>query len=180
MVAAPKYDHAKDTQFMEVYKDIHGNRWYSRTNVLTLSAIRGIAAERANRFLGLKISEHEMKLLLDALTEASKQGDIMKCFAIMQELKYRVEFITEENCVLELANIYYYLQHENPNVIEEDFAVKKRKIFSEDINCKGFFLRLGLRLTNKLASTPEEDLLKFMQNTKEIAERIYQYIPKPM
>lgn len=174
-----KIDNSKNQELIEVYEDQKKNKWYGLRNPLEISAVRGIAAERAERFVGLMISEKELKLALEAHSEAAKKFDVVTCFAIIADLKHRLEFICEENSVLDLAGIYYYMQDENPAIPSEAIDEKKRKIWQEDSQCRAFFLHMGLALTKKFKDTPEEDLLKFMNQTREIAERIYRYIPRP-
>ena len=169
---------ANNPDFVKVYEDLKGNVWYSHKNPLTISAIRGIAAERANRYVGMMISEKELKKLLQEHNLAAKEFDVVKCFAIVQQISYRMEFITEENSVLDLVSLYYMLEDEPIEELTDAFAEKKKEIFNTDPVTKGFFLRLGFVLTNKLANIPESDLLKSLEKTKEVADQIYMFIKR--
>jgi len=164
-----------------VYTDSKNRKWYGLKNPIgDLSASRGIAGSRAERYLGLMISEVELKLALDAHRIAAKEGDLVKCFAIIDDISYRAKFLTEENSVLDLANIYFFLEDENPDELSDAISEKKRAIWQEDKKCRDFFLRMGFALTKKFQPMSDEDLLKYMEETRIVAEKIYRHIPTPI
>lgn len=174
-----KIDNSQNHTLKEIFKDSKGNLWYTLKNPLEISAPRGMEALTADRHIGLMISKKEFNLAIEALDKAAKELDLTTCFSIWGDLKYRSKMICEANSVLDLANVYYLLSDEDPNEYSEAHADLKRKIWAEDSECRAFFLRMGLNLTKQLASTSEEDLLKFMEETKKITERIYRFIPSP-
>jgi len=174
-------DNSQNIKLKQVYTDALGNNWYCHNNLLEISPARGLSAARADRYVGLKISEHNLKDLLNVAIEGlNKDQDIVQAISILHELKYRTEFLCEENSILDLAGIYYFLEDENPDFPSEHHNKLKRDIWAKDEVCRGFFLTLGLSLTTKFSNTPEEDLLTFLksQMTQEVAERIYRFIPR--
>lgn len=172
-------DNSKNPKLQLIYTDSFKNNWYSYVNPFDIDAIRGIAAERAERYRTLMISEDEMKLCLDAAVEAAKENDPMKVYSIIYDLRHRTQFISEENSLLDLAGIYSFLEDEDPTEIMDSYRLKKQKIWQDDVMCRGFFLRMAIRLTEQLQNTPEVDLLDFMEKTRMVADRIYRHIPKP-
>lgn len=176
-----KIDNSQNISLNEVYADALGNKWYCHNNVLEISPARGLSAARADRYVGLKISEHNFSQLLNVAIEGlNKEQNISQMIAIVHELKWRQEMLCEENSILDLAGIYYFLQDENPDFPSEAHNQKKREIWAQDEICRGFFLTLGLSLTTKFSNTPEEDLLSFLKNqmTQEVSERIFKFIPR--
>ncbi len=174
-------DNSKNIKLKEVYCDALGNKWYCLTNILEISPARGLSAARADRYVGLKISEHNLSQLLNvAIDGLNKEQNISQMIAIVHELKWRQEMLCEENSILDLAGIYYFLQDENPDFPSEAHNQKKREIWSKDEICRGFFLSMGLALTKRFSNTPEEDLLKFLNQemTKELGQKIYKFIPR--
>lgn len=162
-----------------IYQDSFKNKWYGYVNPLDVDAVRGIAAQRAERHISLMISEDELKLALDAQIQAAKDGDWLKVGAITYDLKHRTQFISEEQSILDLASIYFFLEDENPSELMDSYRLRKQKIWQDDLNCRGFFLRMGISLSEKLRNIPEADLLNFMEKTRETAERIYRHIKTP-
>lgn len=173
-------NNSKNPKLQLVYTDAKKRKWFGLKNPISdLSPARGIAGSRAERYLGLMINEKEFGLALDAHRQAAKDGDLVKCFAIINDLDYRRKFLVEEGSVLDLAGIYFFLEDEDTEDFSESHAEKKRAIWHEDKKCRDFFLRMGFGLTKKFQSMSEEDLLKFMDQTRTVAERIYRHIPTP-
>lgn len=173
-------DNSKNTSLKKVYTDAMGNDWYCLNNILDLSPSRGLSAARADRYASLKISEPELKALLDKAIEGlnNTAPDIVQAISILHELKYRTEFLCEENSILDLCAIYYFLNDENPDFPSEHHNNLKREIWAKDEQCRGFFLHMGLAITKSFSNIAEEDLLKFLQESKKVAERIYRFIPQ--
>lgn len=169
---------ASDTKLVEVYTDKFGNKWYTNLNPFDISAVRGIAAARKERYVGMMLSETTLKELLEEHRMAAKELDIRKCFAIVQEIANRQAFICEEDSILDLVDIYYFLNEEEPETISDFHSAEKRKIWLEDPACKNFFLKVGMALTNRLANIPESDLLKYLSDTATIALRVKDLLRK--
>lgn len=164
------------------YTDQLGNKWYSHVNLLDISPARGIAAARADRYVGMRISQKNLFDLLGvAIDGINKKQDHVQATAIIHEIKHREEFLCEENSILDLAGIYYFLEDEDPDFPSERHAELKKEIWGKDELCRGFFLHMGLSITKQFSGTPEEDLVRFLMNpiTKEIHERMYNWIPRP-
>lgn len=175
-----KFDLSTDPKFKEIYEDSLGNKWYTYVNAADIDAVRGVAAIRAERYIALKINEAELKLAIDAQIQAAKEQDWLKVGAIAYDLKTRLQMLTEENSLLDLAGIYCLLQDENPSMYMDSVIARKQKIWQEDKKARSFFLPLAINLTKSLENMPEGDLLTFLEKTKETAERIYRHIPAPI
>lgn len=171
-----KIDNSKNPEMEKVYTDSKGNDWYSLKNVFDLSGIRGIAAMRTQRYFSMMLSEKTLKDLLEEHDRAAKALDITKCFAIVQDIKNRQNLICEENSILDLVNVYYYLKDEDPHNVSDTFLQKKLQLWSEDSICKGFFLKVGLMLTNKLANMSKEDLQKYLEDSQMITSQIKKFL----
>ena len=171
-------DNSKNTQLNLVYTDSEKNKWYSHINPLEISPIRGLSAEKAKRFMEMKITEKSLKALILEIKVAAGQNDIVKAFSIIEEINHRLNFITEEDSILDLVLIYYFLEDENPNVPSEYHNDKKRKILIKDPKARGFFLQIGISLMKQFSSIPEENLNEYLIKTKDLADRIYRYISR--
>lgn len=174
-----KVDNSKDITLELVYKSKTGHEFYAHKNVLDLSPSRGVSAARADRFVGMKLSEGNLKDLVNvAIDGINKNQDLVGAVSILHLIKYRLEFLSEENSLLDLASIYYFLKDEDPEFTSEHHNTIKRDIWNKDDECRSFFLHIAIGLTKRFSDTPEEDLMKFLNQTKEISERIYQFIPR--
>lgn len=176
-----KIDNSKNPEMVEVHTDAKGNKWYQHTNVLDLSPARGVAASKADRFVSLRITESNLLALLDKAIDGvnNAKPDFVQMAAIVHEIRRRIELMCEEKSLLELSSIYYFLQDEDPRFPSMHHNTLKRDIWEQDEMCRSFFLHMSLALTKQFSNISEEDLLKFLMNSqaKEMAERIYQFLP---
>lgn len=164
---------------VEVLKDKKGNVWFSHKNPLEIGAIRGVNAERKGRFVGMMITQKELTLMLDEHSKCVKEMDFIRAFAIIDEIKHRLKFLTEEKSILDLAGIYYFLDGEDIDESFEYWEEKKQKIWEEDTECRRFFIHVGLSLTEKLRDMSETDSLQYLEETEVFQKRIYRFIPRP-
>lgn len=170
-------ENSKNPNLNLAYED-GGVKFYAHINPLEISPIRGVAAERASRFVNMMITENNLRTLIKEIKTAAGQSDIVKAFSIVQEIEYRLDFICEENSVLELACIYYMLEDENPHTFNSAFTEKKMKIFNDNENARSFFLHIGLSLIDKFSKLPEIDLRTYLAQNQIHAERIYRFISR--
>jgi len=160
-----------------VFTSAKGTKIYALVDVMTISAFRGLAAEKARRFAQMNVSETELKELIGAYKKAvSAEQDFVKANSIIQEIEYRLDFICEENSLLDLAYIYFFLEGEDVEIPSNAFNQKKAEHAKLEFDLRSFFLRSALALTNKFSNSPEKDLLNYLEEIKTISERIYRYI----
>lgn len=152
-------------------------QFYSQRNPLKVSALRGVAAETARRFASMCLTK-------DSLTELIKEAkrcinidhDFVQAFAIMQEIQFRSEMICEEDSILDLVKLYYFLPDEHPDIPTEAKNKEKSKIIKENPDLKAFFLQIGILLLDKFSMKSESDVLLYLERTRSIAERIRNYL----
>lgn len=168
---------ASNEKVQLVFTSAKGTKIYALTDVLEISAFRGLAAEKAKRFAQMNVSEKELKELIGAYKKAvSVDQDFVKANSIIQEIEYRLEFICEENSLLDLAFIYFFLEGEDVEMPSDAFNKRKSEHAKLEFDLRSFFLRSALALTNKFSNSPEKDLLNYLEEIKVISERIYRYI----
>ncbi len=176
-------DNSKNRDMVEVYKDAKGNQWFSYVNVLEISPARGVSASKADRFVSLRITEGNLISLCDKAINGvnhPSKPDFVGMAAIVHEIRRRLAMVCEETSLLELSSIYYFLIDEDPRFPSHHHMKLKRELWEDDEICRSFFLHMSLGLTKQFSTMSEEDLLKFLMNSqvKELAERIYQFIPR--
>jgi hypothetical protein len=179
-MANNKIDNSKDPNMVMVYEDGKGNKWFSHVNVLEISPARGVSASKADRFVSLRITEDNLKTLLDkAIDGVNKKQDFVQMASIVSEIRIRLELMSERTSLLDLAAIYYFLEDEDPVFPSNHHDKLKREIWKDDAQCASFFLHMSLALTKQFSTTSEEDLLKYLANldVQEISDRIHRFIP---
>lgn len=169
-------DNSKNTSLTLVYTSANGTCFYALVNVLEISALRGLSAEKAKRFMELNITERSLKSLIDEYKIAAKENDVNKFHSIVYEIGYRLEFLCEENSILDLVCIYFFLKDEDPAVPSEAFNKRKQELFKDDLAARGFFLQIGLTLCKKFSEKQEKDMLDYLADNKALSERILKFI----
>ena len=159
-----------------VYKSSDGSKWFEFKNPMNTPAKRAIAAEVATRFADMNITKTELKTLIVRMKEEANKGDIVSVFNLMAELDFRLDFIGEQETLLELASVYYVLEGENPDDLSDEWTEKKKKILKEDSDCRDFFLSKVYLFTTKHSELSGADFLKYLKQSKEHAERISRYL----
>lgn len=173
--------HQENPELKEIHEvltgEFKGTKFYSLQNIKKISAQRGLAALAAERFLDMKIDEKTLKRLLEEHRLAAKTLDIEKAFAIVYEIRARLEFITEEKSLLDLCCVYFMIEGEDIEIPSEEINAKKVKIMQSNPATRGFFLRIALNLTRSLTAQEEESLISYLEETKALAERVNRFFP---
>lgn len=156
----------------------NGAKFYGFLDPLSISTQRGLAAEKAKRFIDMKLTERSLKQLIKEIKKEAGSGDIVKAFAWVQEIEFRLEMITEESSLLDLACIYTMLDEEDPNIPSDTFNRKKHEIFNQDPEAKGFFLAIALSVVKRYSGKREEDLFSYLEDSQAIAERLRRILPE--
>jgi len=172
-------DNSKNPNLTVVYTSkATGERIYGYIDPLAISTPRGLAAEKAKRFVDMKITERSLKGLIKEIKKEAGSGDIVKAFAWVQEIEFRLEMITEESSLLDLACIYFMLENEDPDAPSDAMNKKKHEIFSKDKEAKGFFLAIALSIVKRFSDKPEDDMLSYLEDSQVIAERLRRILPE--
>lgn len=169
-------DNSQNNKLTLVYTSKTGDEFYSYIDPLQIGAIRGIAAEKAKRFMEMMLTSRTLSELIKEIKKEAGAGDIVKAFSIVQEIEFRQHFICEESSILDLVCIYFFLKDEDPEEPSEHFNKMKHKIFEQDKACKGFFLHIGLALSKRFSEKQEKDMLTYLEENRMTSERIRRYI----
>lgn len=169
-------DNSKDTRLQVIHTAVDGTKFYSFVDPLNIPPMRGLAAEKAKRFLDMNITERSLRDLIRQCKIEAGAGDVVKAFSIIQDIEYRLNFIAEDTSILDLACVYFMLEDEDPIQPAAIHNKKKHAIFNSDFKARDFFLRVALSIVKKFSEKPEEDILNYLEDNKTMAERIRRYI----
>ena len=162
-----------------IYTSASGTPVYAMKDITQISAFRGVSAEKAKRFASLCLTEAELKSLLDKALDginSKEKPDIAQAVSILHELKFRVSMICEENSLLELSYIYLMIDGEDMNEPSDEYNKKKAKLITEQLDLRGFFLRKALQLVDNFSARPGEDLLTYLEETKNLMTKLNRFL----
>lgn len=169
-------ENSKDSRLQVIFTAEDKTVFYSFIDPLNIPPMRGLAAEKAKRFLDMNITERSLRDLIRQCKVEAGAGDIVKAFSIIQDIEYRLNFIAEDSSLLDLACVYFMLENENPMQPEGFFNKKKHELFNKDMKCRDFFLRIALSIVKRFSEKPEDDILNYLEDNKAMSERIRRYI----
>ena len=109
-----------------IFTDAEGLKWYEFTNPLTMSAKRAIAAEIATRFAEMNLNKNQMLILIESMKRNANNGNIVELFNILAELEFRLNYIGEEETMIELATCYFVIEGEDESDFSEIWKQKKK------------------------------------------------------
>jgi hypothetical protein len=153
-----------------VYTSLKGTRVYAHKDITQISAFRGVAAEKAKRFASLCITHDELERLVNvAIEDLNKKQDWTQGMAILHEIRWRLNMITEENSLMDLACIYLMLEGEDIEKPSDEWNKKKRELCKGESDLRSFFLREALGLVGKFSQKQGADLLTYLEETSSLA-----------
>lgn len=167
-------DNSKNEKLTVAYSDpINKITFYCLKDPTYLPAQRFVPAMRAKRFSDLKITEESLREIIKKIKHAvNVEKDFLTAFGWWCEVELRLNMICEEDSILELVKLYYYLPDEDPEFPTAEANKKKSEIFERYPLVKGFFLRIGINMMENFGMKHDEEVLSYLQETTKVAERI--------
>jgi len=162
----------------EIYVDIDGNKWYEFKDMLTLPTRRAIAGEVATKWASMNITPDLLKQTIQVMKQYGNEGKIVDMFHLLGELEFRLDYISEEKTLLDLACVYFVIDGEdiiayNPN--EQD---RKKEILERDAKAKGFFLQKAWQHTTNYGNMSETDITDYLVRNKDQADILQNLLHK--
>jgi hypothetical protein len=168
----------KDNPNVEVvFTSAMGTIIYALKDVTTISTFRALGAEKARRHSEFCITKDELTKLIQAMKDAvNLRKDFVELMAMVQEMEYRNNFICEENTLMDLACIYYFLEDEDMEMPSDDFNQRKAKLAKAEFDIRSFFLQSALHLTKRFSEQQEKDLPLYLEEIKLLSQKLYRFI----
>lgn len=170
----PKQESKQDRKIevLKVYTDKFGNDWFQYVNPMQLPAKRAIAAEVATRFAEMNLTKDVMLKVFEEMKKNANDGNIVALFGLLNELEFRLNFIGEEQTLMELASCYFLLGDEDETDFVDSYKNKKMEILKSDSDAKAFFLKGAFGYTMKYSSMSEVDILDYLKANAPNEERL--------
>lgn len=160
----------------KIYTDRSGRNWYEYSNALTIPARRAIAAEIATRFQEMNLTKEQLIRLMGAMKTAANAGNIVELFQYLGEIEFRLNFLGEENTLLELASIYFIIDGEDESTMDEMIKQTKLDALRGDAELKDFFIQKAFTLTTNYSNTSETAILDYLKTNAQNEDRLNQIL----
>lgn len=156
----------------KVFTDKFGNDWFEYSNPLTLPAKRAIAAEVATRFAEMNLTKANLIRIMAEMKKKANEGNIVEVFNLLSELEFRLNFLGEEETLIELALCYFVIEGEDETGFDDISRAKKLEILKSDEEAKGFFLESAFRYTIQYSDSSGAGILAYLRANEPNEKRL--------
>lgn len=160
----------------EVYRTPDGTVFYEFENHLQIPARRAIAAEVATRMADMNLTKERLRMILEKMREFGNKGDIVSLFSLISEVEFRIDYLGEEETLREFAVLYFLIDGEEADIVDEVAKRKKLELFQKYPEAEAFFLKAAFGVITAYSSTSEEDILDYLRKNATEASRLINFL----
>ena len=99
---------------------------------------------------------------MNEMKKKANEGNIVDLFNILGEIEFRLNFIGEEQTLMELACCYYLIGDEDETDYSDIHKQRKLDVLKEDTEAKDFFIQGAFQRTIKYSDMSEIDILDYL------------------
>lgn len=159
-----------------VFTDKEGRKWYQFENALTMPAKRAIAAEVATRMQEMNLTKEKLLGMMKIMKEQANSGNIVELFHTLNEIEFRLNFIAEEETLIELAACYFVIDGEDESDFSEIYRKKKIEYIKKDPEAFNFFVQRAFEYTTIYSEISDTDIHEFLKLNAHNARRISEFL----
>lgn len=160
----------------QIFTDSRGVNWYEYENPLTMPAKRAIAAEVATRFASMNLTKETLKQLIEQMKQRANSGNIVELFSILNEIEFRLDFLGEEQTLIELAACYFIEEGEDETEFNEVTRKNKIDLFKSNPDLFNFFVQRAFEHTINFSNISEVDILDYLNRNALQNEKVLRFI----
>lgn len=172
----PKFLNGKKPEIISpfnlVYTDTKGNKWYALKNPANISAERALAAWAFMEDSKYSLSRENLQAILLKMNDAINRGDMASVAKLTGLIESCLDLYTSEAILLNLATVYAFLNDEKNEGVTDYINEEKRKIWTEDKDCRSFFLQYAYRYTHRYSEQPELNVLTYLAKVKPVIDNL--------
>lgn len=155
-----------------IFLDKDGRNWYEFENPMTIPAKRAIAAEVATKLQEMNLTKENLLELMAKMKEYANKGQIVELFSILHEIEFRLNFIAEEETLINLAACYFVIDGEDESDFSEVEKSKKIAYIKDNKEAFNFFVQRAFEYTTNYSDMSEIDIQEYLTQNAQNAERI--------
>jgi hypothetical protein len=137
--------------------NVGGTDFYQFADIFSLPYERGLMAVAVYNELDMRCSRAYLMKHTETISELLKgqEIDIFKINTLNEQMKQRLQLVTDVDLLYKLAAVVFFDKNENPALYEQDYCVKKIAYWKEHRGVADFFLQ-----------KPLVELIPFLQNVE--------------
>lgn len=165
--AVKGWDVPKNITLNLVYTAKDGTRYYEFQDLTQLPYMRSIGAEIATREAEFCISKEDLKKALNETVKLQNENNLAKAGAVLHDLLNRLEYVAEDETLLQLASVYFVQEGENVETYDSIFQREKIRKWREDSESLAFFLRVAFQCTRNYSTILDSDTVIYLRELTE-------------
>lgn len=154
-----------------VFTETDGCKWYEYQNPMQMPARRAIAAEVATRFAQMNVTKDVLTEFITNMEQKANNGNIVELFHLLTELKFRLEYIGEEQTMLDLAACYFVIEGEDEGDFSEIWKQRKMERLKASGELKDFFVSRAFQLTTSYSELSQTDIHDYLKRNAQANQR---------
>lgn len=159
-----------------IFKDSLGRNWYEFQSPVTIPAKRAIAAEVATKMQEMNLTKKVLLELMAKMKEHANNGKIVELFSILNEIEFRLNFIAEEETLINLAAAYFVIEGEDETDFSEVEKAKKVEYIKQNKEAFNFFVQRAFEYTTNYSDMSEVDIQEYLLQNALNAERLKKHL----
>jgi hypothetical protein len=153
-----------------------GVKWYQFDNALAMPAKRAIAAEVATRMQEMNLTKDKLLGMMKVMKDQANKGNIVELFHTLNEIEFRLNFIAEEETLIELASCYFVMDGEDESDFSEIYRKKKIEYIKSDPEAFNFFVQRAFEYTTIYSQLSDTDIHEYLTLNAHNAKRIAEFL----
>lgn len=153
-----------------------GVKWYQFDNALGMPAKRAIAAEVATRMQEMNLTKEKLLGMMKVMKDQANKGNIVELFHTLNEIEFRLNFIAEEETLIELAACYFVMEGEDETEFSEIYRKKKIEYIKSNPDAFNFFVQRAFEYTTIYSEISEGDIHEYLTLNARNAQRIAEFL----
>ena len=160
----------------EVFVDATGTKWYEFENSMTIPAKRAIAAEVATKMQEMNITKETLIELMSKMKEHANNGKIVDLFSLLNEIEFRLNFIAEEETLINLAACFFVIDGEDETEFSDVDRIRKVEYIKGNTEAFNFFVQRAFEYTTNYSQMSEIDIQEYLLLNAQNAERLKKHL----
>lgn len=144
------------TATIPIRTDLNGIEWHTFESWLDVPAQRVIPADLAVRRAGMGLSPERIIKAFREIKDELNKGDIVKGYALFDQLESRIADIPDESLLQELACVFVLLPDEDPDEYKPSLQRKKLELWANDEDTRFFFICMAVKYITNLSDISDE------------------------
>lgn len=160
----------------KVFTEADGTEWFEYHNPMTIPAKRAISAEVATRFVEMNMTKDQLSTIIEAMKKSANGGNIVEMFHLLAEMEFRLEFIGEEQTMIELAACYFVINGEDETEFSDVWKQIKIERIKSNSEASDFFIQRAFVHTTIYSEMSDNDIHEYLKANAPANERFRQIL----